>query len=74
MWQEMYESMKSKVEKVVESGGVHLDQVMKSELRDAISKWTTNFTRQHHPSVIQVCLGAMIKERDIMLSCVYFNH
>lgn len=50
----MYERMKSRVEKVVQSGGVCLDEVKESEIRDAFSKWTPNFSRRHHPTIIKV--------------------
>lgn len=52
----MYESMKSRVEAVVKSGVVPLNREMESELQDAFSKWTPNFTRSQHPTVIQVPL------------------
>ncbi|CAI9274555.1 unnamed protein product [Lactuca saligna] len=49
----LYERMKSRVEKVVKSGGVCLDEVKESEIRDAFNKWTPNFSRRHRLTIIQ---------------------
>lgn len=50
----MYESMKVKVEHVVESGKVSDENITGDREREAFSKWTDNFTRHDHPTVIQV--------------------
>ncbi|KAJ0105591.1 hypothetical protein Patl1_17492 [Pistacia atlantica] len=50
----LYESMKSRVEHVVETGNVSDEYVNGDEEREAFSKWTDGFTRQDHPTVIQV--------------------
>ncbi|KAJ0104749.1 hypothetical protein Patl1_17489 [Pistacia atlantica] len=60
----LYESMKSRVEHVVETGNVSDEYVSGDEEREAFSKWTDGFTRQDHPTVIQVFLEN-IKDRDI---------
>ncbi|CAH1415410.1 unnamed protein product [Lactuca virosa] len=60
----MYERMKSRVEKVVQSGGVCLDEVKESEIRDTFSKWTPNFSRRHHPTIIQIILDNTI-DKDV---------
>ncbi|KAL7607688.1 hypothetical protein Lser_V15G10024 [Lactuca serriola] len=60
----MYERMKSRVEKVVQSGGVCLDEVKESEIRDAFSKWTPNFSRRHHPTIIKIILDNTI-DKDV---------
>ncbi|XP_071692421.1 cellulose synthase-like protein G3 [Rutidosis leptorrhynchoides] len=52
----MYESMKLRVETVVQSGGLCSEQRTKSEIRDAFRQWTPDFTRRQHPSVIQILL------------------
>lgn len=52
--QEMYESMKMRVERVVERGSVSDDDVTDDQSREPFSKWTKDFTRNHHPAVIQV--------------------
>lgn len=52
----MYENMKSRIETVVESGDVSLDEIMESDFRNAFKKWTPNFTRRQHPTVIEVPL------------------
>lgn len=46
--------MKDKVERVMETGKVSLDQVTSDEEREAFKKWTDGFTRKNHPTVIQV--------------------
>ncbi|XP_024994305.1 cellulose synthase-like protein G3 [Cynara cardunculus var. scolymus] len=48
----MYESMKSRVERVVQNGCIH----MESEFREAFRKWTPDFTSRNHPTVIQILL------------------
>ncbi|KAK9076639.1 hypothetical protein SSX86_004973 [Deinandra increscens subsp. villosa] len=48
----MYENMKSRIE----SGDPFLDRVTTPEFRDAFSQWTPDFTRRHHPTVIQILL------------------
>ncbi|KAI3710672.1 hypothetical protein L2E82_40461 [Cichorium intybus] len=60
----IYESMKSKVEMVVRNGGVSLDMVFESDHLDAFHKWKPDFTRQHHPAVIQVMLDSSI-DKDV---------
>ncbi|KAJ0048496.1 hypothetical protein Pint_14891 [Pistacia integerrima] len=53
-----------RVEHVVETGNVSNEYVSGDEEREAFSKWTDGFTRQDHPTVIQVFLEN-IKDRDI---------
>nr|XP_043638791.1 cellulose synthase-like protein G3 isoform X2 [Erigeron canadensis] len=62
--QAMYESMRSRVETVVQNGCVCLDQVMESEFHDAFGQWTPDFTRRHHPTVIQTILDNTV-DKDI---------
>lgn len=50
----MYESMKGRVETVVERGKVEDEYITCDEERQVFSKWTDQFTRQNHPTVIQV--------------------
>ncbi|XP_021279038.1 cellulose synthase-like protein G3 isoform X1 [Herrania umbratica] len=52
----MYESMKVRVEHVVETGKVGEEYITSDHDRHALSKWTDEFTRQNHPTVIQVLL------------------
>ncbi|KAM0015593.1 putative cellulose synthase (UDP-forming) [Helianthus debilis subsp. tardiflorus] len=52
----MYEDMKSRVEGVVQSGGLSLDRVMEPEFQDVFRKWTADFTSRQHPTVIQILL------------------
>ncbi|XP_022721669.1 cellulose synthase-like protein G3 [Durio zibethinus] len=60
----MYESMKVRIEHVVETGKVD-EYITNDQDRQAFSKWSTDgFTRQNHPSVIQVLLEKN-KDRDI---------
>ncbi|XP_065858307.1 cellulose synthase-like protein G3 [Euphorbia lathyris] len=61
----MYESMKLKIEKVVERGKVEEEYINGDEEKQkAFNKWTHNFTRHHHPTVIQVLLDGC-KDKDM---------
>ncbi|KAJ0048490.1 hypothetical protein Pint_14896 [Pistacia integerrima] len=60
----LYESMKSRVEHVVETGKVSDEYINGDEEREAFNKWTDGFTRRDHPTVIQVFLEN-IKDTDI---------
>ncbi|XAR55156.1 Cellulose synthase (UDP-forming) [Bertholletia excelsa] len=60
----MYESMKAKVEEVVERGKVSNDCISNKEGGETFSKWTEGFTRQNHPTVIQVLVEAG-KDKDV---------
>ncbi|KAL6986440.1 hypothetical protein U1Q18_019800 [Sarracenia purpurea var. burkii] len=52
----MYESMKVRVENVVERGNVDGDYITSEQERQAFNRWTDKFSRHDHPSVIQVLL------------------
>ncbi|KAG2680817.1 hypothetical protein I3760_11G115700 [Carya illinoinensis] len=55
--QKMYESMKERVEKVLEKGKVGEEYITEEIERKAFSKWTNHgFTHQDHPTIIQVLL------------------
>ncbi|KAL0329927.1 UNVERIFIED_CONTAM: Cellulose synthase-like protein G3 [Sesamum radiatum] len=55
----MYESMKMKVEGAVEKGKVNDEYISSEEERQVLSKYRTkDFTRQNHPSLIQVLLNS----------------
>ncbi|GMN31471.1 hypothetical protein TIFTF001_003270 [Ficus carica] len=56
--------MKARVEKVVERGKVGDEYITGEEERQAFNKWTDGFTRQDHPTVIQV-ISDKNKNRDI---------
>nr|TKR79071.1 hypothetical protein D5086_0000276410 [Populus alba] len=60
----IYESMKVKVERVLERGEVDDENITSGQEREAFNKWADSFTRQDHPAVIQVLLDAS-KDRDI---------
>ncbi|XVE58100.1 hypothetical protein DITRI_Ditri04bG0143100 [Diplodiscus trichospermus] len=61
----LYESMKVRVERVVGTGKISDEYITSDQDRQAFSKWSTDgFTRQNHPSVIQVLLEKN-KDRDI---------
>ncbi|KAJ9706222.1 hypothetical protein PVL29_001661 [Vitis rotundifolia] len=51
-----YEVMKQRIETTMEQGKVGYECVTSEEEREALSKWTDKFTRQDHPTVIQVLL------------------
>ncbi|KAG2680818.1 hypothetical protein I3760_11G115800 [Carya illinoinensis] len=56
--QKMYESMKERVEEVLEKGKVGEEYITELE-RKAFGKWTNyGFTHQDHPTVIQVLLDS----------------
>ncbi|CAN1138925.1 Cellulose synthase-like protein G3 [Linum perenne] len=59
----MYESMKQKVEHVLESGKVEEQYIINE--REAFDKWTHSFTKRDHPSVIQQVLVESRKDKDI---------
>ncbi|XP_050268946.1 cellulose synthase-like protein G3 isoform X2 [Quercus robur] len=73
---EMYESMKVKVDNVLERGKVADDYITREEELTAFTKWTNGFTRQDHPAVIQVLLDNS-KDKDIsghlMPSLIYVS-
>ncbi|XP_030502277.2 cellulose synthase-like protein G3 [Cannabis sativa] len=60
----MYESMKVRVENAVEMGKVCDENITGEDERKAFKKWTDGFTRQDHPTVIQVILHGS-KDKDI---------
>ncbi|XP_062074607.1 cellulose synthase-like protein G3 isoform X1 [Humulus lupulus] len=60
----MYESMKVRVENVIEMGKVGDENIIGEEEHQAFNKWTGEFTRQDHPTVIQVILHKS-KNKDI---------
>ncbi|GFS38068.1 cellulose synthase like G1 [Actinidia rufa] len=60
----MYESMKMRVEKVVERGSVPSEYITDEQQHQTFSKWTAGFTNQDHPTVLQVLLESG-KDKDI---------
>ncbi|XP_057490096.1 cellulose synthase-like protein G3 isoform X2 [Actinidia eriantha] len=60
----MYESMKMRIEKVVDTGKVNHDYITGERERGAFNKWTEGFTCQDHPTVIQILLE-IDKDKDI---------
>ncbi|CAI9775795.1 unnamed protein product [Fraxinus pennsylvanica] len=60
----MYDNMKTKIENVVEKGRVSDEYISDEKQRRVLSQyWTKDFTRQNHPSVIQVLLDTN-KDKD----------
>ncbi|KAL5989411.1 hypothetical protein ACLOJK_010302 [Asimina triloba] len=59
---ELYESMKNKVDRVMERGHL-LDSDVDHDHLQAFKKWTAGFTRQDHPTVIEV-LSESSKDMD----------
>lgn len=52
-----YDSMKTRVESVVEQGKVSDEYISNEKQHQVLSRyWTKDFTRQNHPSIIQVYL------------------
>ncbi|KAG5539503.1 hypothetical protein RHGRI_019898 [Rhododendron griersonianum] len=64
----MYESMKEQVENVVDSGKVTDDYITNERERQAFNKWTPGFTRQDHPTVIQLRVSAVLTNAPIILT------
>ncbi|CAK9147467.1 unnamed protein product [Ilex paraguariensis] len=62
------ESMKIRVEKVVETGKVGEEHVTGEEEREAFNKWTQGFTCQDHPSVILLRVSAIMTNAPIILT------
>ncbi|KAL5552417.1 hypothetical protein UlMin_002593 [Ulmus minor] len=60
----LYESMKARVKNVVERGKVDDQYITDEQYHQAFTKWTDGFTRQDHPTVIQVVLDRS-KDKDI---------
>ncbi|XP_065858990.1 cellulose synthase-like protein G3 [Euphorbia lathyris] len=56
--------MKIRVENITEKGKVDDEDLTSDEQRQIFKQWTPNFTRQNHPSVIQVVLENK-KDKDI---------
>lgn len=50
----MYESMKTRVENVVERGYIADEYKTSAQAAKAFDKWANDFTFQNHPTVIQV--------------------
>ncbi|KAL6959707.1 hypothetical protein U1Q18_039860 [Sarracenia purpurea var. burkii] len=61
----MYESMKVRVENVVNRGRVGDEYVTSEQERQIYNKWTKEFTRRDHPTIIQVLLEAST-DKDVM--------
>ncbi|GAB4834601.1 hypothetical protein Ancab_032863 [Ancistrocladus abbreviatus] len=62
----MYESMKVKVENVVDKGKVGDEYIFDEKERQAFSEWATpHFTRQDHPTIIKVLLNNCIEKDSI---------
>ncbi|KAK9926344.1 hypothetical protein M0R45_023581 [Rubus argutus] len=60
----MYQGMKARVENVIERGKVDVEYITGERESQVFSKWSDGFTRQNHPTIIQVLLDSS-KERDI---------
>ncbi|KAL6280627.1 hypothetical protein ACE6H2_017508 [Prunus campanulata] len=52
----MYKRMEMRVKNVIERGKVAQEYITGEEEIQAFSKWTEEFTRQDHPTVIQRCI------------------
>ncbi|GKF00806.1 cellulose synthase-like protein G3, partial [Tanacetum coccineum] len=76
LWQVMYENMKSRIETMVQSGDVSLDEIAESDFRDAFKKWNPDFTRRQHPTVIEIVLDNCVdKDVDgvVMPNLIYIS-
>ncbi|KAL8170706.1 hypothetical protein V2J09_022510 [Rumex salicifolius] len=61
----LYEDMKTRVEDVIEKGKVEDEHILFEQDCVIFNKWNSDFTRQHHPTVIQVLLDKKVhKDRD----------
>ncbi|KAJ9550102.1 hypothetical protein OSB04_022645 [Centaurea solstitialis] len=61
----MYESMKARIERVVERGTVSPDQITNERWIKAFNKWVPGFTPQNHPSIVEVLLEN-VEDKDII--------
>lgn len=50
----MYENMKATIKDVMDRGTVDIDQINDERAIKALRKWTNEFTRHQHPTVIEV--------------------
>ncbi|XP_050227417.1 cellulose synthase-like protein G3 isoform X2 [Mercurialis annua] len=64
----LYESMKMRVEHVVERGEVGDEYINCGIERQALNQWTHKFTRQDHPTIIQVRVSAVMSNAPIVLT------
>ncbi|KAF6146054.1 hypothetical protein GIB67_033413 [Kingdonia uniflora] len=65
----LYEDMKEKVESVLVRGSVGDEYIRSEHERGAFEKWSPGFTRNNHPTVIQVLLESC-KDKDIGGHCM----
>ncbi|MFS8029821.1 putative cellulose synthase (UDP-forming) [Helianthus anomalus] len=54
--QSKYEDMKTTIQYVMDQGSINIDQIKDARTIKALRKWTAGFTRQQHPTVIEVLL------------------
>ncbi|KAK9050439.1 hypothetical protein SSX86_030591 [Deinandra increscens subsp. villosa] len=54
--QTMYEDMKTTIQYVMDQGAINVHQLKDARTIKALGKWTAGFTRQQHPTVIEVLL------------------
>ncbi|KAK4801963.1 hypothetical protein SAY86_000166 [Trapa natans] len=59
----MYEAMKERIENVLSEGKVGEELITGDGARQALRRWTLNFTRDNHPPVIQVLVDNS-RDRD----------
>ncbi|WCJ26557.1 cellulose synthase like G3 [Euphorbia peplus] len=52
----MYENMKIRVENVMEKGHIDDEYLANDQVREIFKQWTPDFTRQNHPTIIEVLL------------------
>lgn len=50
----MYKNIKLRIQDVLDRGTVDVDQINNARMINAFSKWTPEFTRHQHPTVIEV--------------------
>ncbi|XP_052209370.1 cellulose synthase-like protein G3 isoform X1 [Diospyros lotus] len=60
----LHQSMKVRVENVVEKGKIPNEFITSEQKRQVFSIWSEEFTRQDHPAIVQVLLEAR-EDRDI---------
>ncbi|XP_068665681.1 cellulose synthase-like protein G3 isoform X2 [Aristolochia californica] len=73
---DIYESMRDKLEGVVEKGQVSKELLKNNHEQQLFRHWKTGFTRQDHPTIIQVLLDSK-KDMDVtgsyLPNLVYFS-
>ncbi|KVH95318.1 Cellulose synthase [Cynara cardunculus var. scolymus] len=70
--QRMFEKMKDTIQNVVDRGTIDEDEINDDPAIKAFAKWTREFTRHQHPTIIEVLLKNDV-DKDIRVSTILTN-